>query len=117
LQAIAQKLVLSPNIDLEEVAKVTEGFSGADLQALLYNAHLEVVHAAISAAAPVRDRKNGGEGPPLQYAIFGGVDGETHIKSKAEEAALQKRVRCEVGPMVIWLNHFYSCDKYNQPHD
>jgi SpoVK/Ycf46/Vps4 family AAA+-type ATPase len=104
LRAIAQKLVLSPDIKLEEVAKATKGFSGADLQALLYNAHLEVVHTAISAAVPVRDQKNGNEGRPLQYAIFGGANGEPHVKSRAEEAALQKRVHPELGLRVLWLS-------------
>ncbi|KJE00988.1 peroxin-1 [Cryptococcus gattii NT-10] len=41
------KLELGEDVDLEMVARESEGFSGADLQALVYNAHLEVVHAAI----------------------------------------------------------------------
>jgi peroxin-1 len=31
------------------VARQTAGYSGADLQAVVYNAHLEVVHDQISA--------------------------------------------------------------------
>lgn len=33
---------------LDQLAVETEGFSGADLQAMLYNAHLEVVHASLN---------------------------------------------------------------------
>lgn len=33
---------------LDQIAAETEGFSGADLQAVMYNAHLEVVQASIA---------------------------------------------------------------------
>lgn len=38
---------LSPDVDLIVYAEKTEGFSGADLQGFLYNAHLEAIHGAI----------------------------------------------------------------------
>ncbi|CAK3849560.1 related to AAA+-type ATPase [Lecanosticta acicola] len=51
LQAISGKLKLAPSVadgtgsqSLEEVAKRTEGYSGADLQAVMYNAHLDAIH-------------------------------------------------------------------------
>lgn len=46
LRAVSEKLHLQPSIQsrLDEVAAQTEGFSGADLQALMYNAHLEAIH-------------------------------------------------------------------------
>ena len=47
LRAIAQKVHLDPSVDLAHWAERTEGFSGADLQALLYNAHLETINASI----------------------------------------------------------------------
>lgn len=49
LRAVRAKLVLGRGVEerLEEVAKRTDGFSGADLQALMYNAHLEAVHELI----------------------------------------------------------------------
>ena len=34
--------------DVHEVARRTEGYSGADLQAVIYNAHLEAVHETLS---------------------------------------------------------------------
>jgi len=36
------------DVSLEELAARTEGYSGADLQAVLYNAHLEAVQGVIS---------------------------------------------------------------------
>jgi peroxin-1 len=50
LLALGKKLHLSEEIThsaeggLEEIARKTEGYSGADLQALVYNAHLEAIH-------------------------------------------------------------------------
>lgn len=47
LQALSKKLRISDDVlkkGLQEVARRTEGYSGADLQALIYNAHLEAIH-------------------------------------------------------------------------
>lgn len=46
LRAVSAKLALTPEVDnkLLSVAARTSGFSGADLQALMYNAHLEAIH-------------------------------------------------------------------------
>lgn len=46
LRAVGAKLQLTPDVEtrLNEIAARTEGMSGADLQALMYNAHLEAIH-------------------------------------------------------------------------
>ncbi|MBE7182310.1 MAG: ATP-binding protein, partial [Terriglobus roseus] len=46
LHAVSSKLRLKPDVEnrLLTVAERTEGFTGADLQALMYNAHLEAIH-------------------------------------------------------------------------
>jgi peroxin-1 len=49
LEALAMKLELGEDVDLYELAERTANYTGADLQALLYNAHLEAVHSVISA--------------------------------------------------------------------
>lgn len=38
---------LASDVNLNVYAEKTEGFSGADLQGFLYNAHLEAIHGAI----------------------------------------------------------------------
>ncbi|PYI05842.1 AAA+-type ATPase [Aspergillus sclerotiicarbonarius CBS 121057] len=49
IQAVSKKLAMNEEVvaRLDEVAARTEGFSGADLQAVVYNAHLEAVHDAL----------------------------------------------------------------------
>jgi peroxin-1 len=81
---------VSPSIDWEKIAELTEGFSGADLQAIVYNAHLEVVHSSI-AANPGLERTTTSEGKPIEYVVLGGPEGKS-IVSRAEESALQRRV-------------------------
>lgn len=52
LRALSKMLKLSPNVlstterheTLLDIAHRTEGYSGADLQAVIYNAHLEAIH-------------------------------------------------------------------------
>ncbi|KAG9149165.1 hypothetical protein Leryth_003159 [Lithospermum erythrorhizon] len=44
LKVLSRKLPLATDVDLEAIASKTEGFSGADLQALLSDAQLEAVH-------------------------------------------------------------------------
>lgn len=44
LTVLSRKLPLASDVDLEAIAKMTEGLSGADLQALLSDAQLAAVH-------------------------------------------------------------------------
>ncbi|KAI8922094.1 P-loop containing nucleoside triphosphate hydrolase protein [Powellomyces hirtus] len=50
LHAVAAKLELDPAVSLADYAARTSGFSGADLQAVLYNAHLEAIHGVLDGA-------------------------------------------------------------------
>lgn len=49
ISAVSSKLKMSEEVAsrLDEIASRTEGLSGADLQAVVYNAHLEAVHDAL----------------------------------------------------------------------
>ena len=93
-------MAVAPSVDLAELARETDGFSGADLQALVYNAHLEVIHDTIS-SLPSESSPNGagaasrgGEnGEPVKYTALGSAAGEGRVLSRAEESAFQRRVR------------------------
>ena len=90
---------MSPDVDFDYLADATEGFSGADLQALLYNAHLEVVHASVGEVLASAPSSSGGDGSsstdddiPIEYTSFGGPVQNT-VKSRAEQMTMQRRVR------------------------
>ncbi|KAF7970317.1 hypothetical protein HWV62_24390 [Athelia sp. TMB] len=93
LKAVSGKVSIASDIDWSYIAESTEGFSGADLQALVYNAHLEVVHSSI-AANPVLDLQASGEaeGEEVKYVALGGEKGRGAV-SRAEESAIQRRLR------------------------
>ncbi|WVQ96774.1 hypothetical protein IAU59_003881 [Kwoniella sp. CBS 9459] len=54
LRTISSKLTVSSDVDWDNLALKTDGMSGADLQAVVYNAHLEVVHASMDGEASER---------------------------------------------------------------
>jgi len=105
LIAVSRKLTLAPSVDFDELAHMTEGFSGADLQALVYNAHLEVVHATIDAEKAVSDSRGdvevGGRSVgagqsgnvPVKYVVLGAGKNAAKGASKADEAKVQQRLQ------------------------
>ncbi|KAK6465938.1 AAA ATPase, peroxisomal biogenesis [Scheffersomyces coipomensis] len=48
LKSITLKMDLRDDVNLEEIATLTKGFSGADMQGLGYNAYLKAVHVKLS---------------------------------------------------------------------
>ena len=97
MKAVSRKLTIAPDVDFTEIARKTEGFSGADLQALLYNAHLDVIHSAISESL---DDRVISEEAPLEYVVISPSEGKSTM-TKAEEGALERRV-----------SPFSTCDSY-----
>jgi SpoVK/Ycf46/Vps4 family AAA+-type ATPase len=89
--AVARKVAVSSLVDFDQLAAETEGFSGADLQALLYNAHLDVIHSSIAHLSSVTSVSNQVDDKPIEYITFGNTPNQPSL-SKAEEAALQSRV-------------------------
>ncbi|KAL8904688.1 MAG: hypothetical protein Q9207_003107 [Kuettlingeria erythrocarpa] len=65
LTVISKKLRLDPLLlsskreGLYEVARMTDGYSGADLQAVIYNAHLEAIHDQLGDRGGVSEMKKG----------------------------------------------------------
>ena len=108
LQALSKKLSISQDIlnatcrheSFEEIARRTAGYSGADLQAVIYNAHLEAIHDVLgdhSTNGNVntesrKDNKKYSSGPKqdiLQFR-FGGEDAANGVSpaiSRAKQAA------------------------------
>ena len=55
-------MTLSSEVDLKVYSEKTEGFSGADLQGFLYNAHLEAIHGAVNIESFKEQQKKAQEG-------------------------------------------------------
>ncbi|KAG5731766.1 Peroxisome biosynthesis protein PAS1 [Termitomyces sp. T112] len=92
LEAVSQRVLISPSVDWEEVAAATGGFSGADLQALVYNAHLDVIHTSLHASSDKKETEAFIDEDPINFKTIGGVsNSKTH--SRAEQSALEKRLR------------------------
>ncbi|KAG6335413.1 hypothetical protein ID866_3674 [Astraeus odoratus] len=92
LQAVTRKVTLDPSVDLGEIAKATENFTGADLQALVYNAHLRVVHTVMDASPNAKRSVQDELEKPIKYVMLGGPDKKKTV-SRAEESQMQKRLQ------------------------
>jgi SpoVK/Ycf46/Vps4 family AAA+-type ATPase len=94
---------LSASVELDELARLTDGYSGADLQALIYNAHLDVIHSSIPASGgnstPAQDEV------PVQFVKLGG-QGQKTLLSRAEETAMQRRV-CLPSLIYVLIQSLY----------
>lgn len=55
LTSITSKMELADDVDLSEIASQTEGFSGADMQGLGYNAYLKAVHVKLAQQQKLRE--------------------------------------------------------------
>ena len=101
LQALARKLELSEDVDLDEVAERTSNYTGADLQAMLYNAHLEAVHNVISMQSekPV----NGNEIPQRSFTKF--KLGKSNIPNGTARESLADRARTKAKVhLFLWIS-------------
>jgi peroxin-1 len=101
LVAVTSKLHLSPSLldadntgeNLREIAKRTEGYSGADLQAVVYNAQLEAIHDVLGDNDPTMIegvKKDGGEKgiPEFTYFRYGDAVNEVPSSSSLAERTL-----------------------------
>lgn len=55
MRALTRKVLLHADVELKFYAQQTEGFTGADLQAFIYNAQLESVHDIINQKIELSD--------------------------------------------------------------
>lgn len=99
--AVSRKISLDSSVDLEEYVESTQGFSGADLQALVYNAQLEAVHDV------VEEDKHGSSSIQTKEQS-GSFDGHFHVwkagelhGSKAMAASERSVVSKQVSPLVF----------------
>jgi len=75
LLALSKKLHLGDEVleNLSDIASRTEGYSGADLQALVYNAHLEAIHDVLGDEDPTTShgaKRTNGIATGAKYTSF-----------------------------------------------
>lgn len=76
-------------MDLPKLATKTSGLSGADLQALVYNAHLDVVHSSISTTSSSLVNGNTKKDQGRKYIQIAPPEGEI---SRADRSEMDARV-------------------------
>jgi len=79
---------------IDTLAAQTEGYTGADLQAVLYNAHLAVIHEALDAAKAARSLNSNhvnGESK-AEYLVLRDQGSSMEGKSLADKQAFQRRI-------------------------
>ncbi|GJN92246.1 hypothetical protein Rhopal_005276-T1 [Rhodotorula paludigena] len=106
MQSAARKIHLSSSVSLSTFAAQTAGYSGADLQALVYNAHLDAVHATIASKVDEEGKVDGAasgtgaEDDEVRYVAIGGKEGkEGKVLSRAEQATVNKRLELIVASL------------------
>ncbi|CAG8436460.1 4148_t:CDS:10 [Funneliformis mosseae] len=94
LKALSRKMELKDDVDLSYYAKQCEGFSGADLQALLYNAHLEAIHEAIDSDKSLESSKSNSDGNDMQFVSFNSKSAQSTSKAltAAEKGQISQRL-------------------------
>ncbi|GAA5838500.1 hypothetical protein JCM9279_003263 [Rhodotorula babjevae] len=103
LRSAAQKVHLAPGVTLDAYASQTAGYSGADLQALVYNAHLDAVHAGLNAATEAQAQEGGAgakdDEDEVRYVSLGGGEEGRKVLSRAEQASVNKRLEAIVATL------------------
>lgn len=106
LLALSKKLKVAEDVGprLQTLAQRTEGYTGADLQAVVYNAHLEAIHDVLDDALGTDSKKkasggasNDTSGPPLDFSHFRMGDSKATSNSEnASEAARQASEKARI---------------------
>ena len=105
LRVVANKLSLSEDVDLSQVAKMCEGFSGADLQALLYNAQLSSIHGMLDQTQEREEKKE--EEEISQEFSFTISLGESSLSTASERHRVMKEAE-------IVHNNLYGGEEIKQ---
>lgn len=125
LTALSRKMHVADTVDLSDLASRTEGFTGADLQAVLYNAHLEAVHDLITqqeqdlaASSSELGSQKGAQKVPTTFTQFKlsekGKENGLVPKTSAERAAVNARIE-EILSNAALARSLKSSDRVASP--
>ncbi|KAJ1980877.1 Peroxisome biosynthesis protein pex1, partial [Dimargaris verticillata] len=98
LSKVAESMTTDGSMNLDELAAATTGFTGADLQALVYNSYLDAVHEAtkeLDLSTAEKMDPNTADLPDLPFHIL--QAGQAQPLSRADKVTLAKQT-APVGP-------------------
>lgn len=100
LKAIARKVHVASDVDLAHWAQRTDGYSGADLQALVYNAHLEAINERIRDEEQPHAITRPDDTPNVSYVALAPTNEAQAptTQSHAQKAALADRLQRMLRP-------------------
>lgn len=107
IQAVGSKVRFAQDVDLHEIARRTQGYSGADLQAVVYNAHLEAVQGVIG--EEIRRKEEMEEKPAdnqqdLEFLEFVWGDSKGKGKGKGQDRRAKGKERGLLVEKVVLLS-------------
>ncbi|CDK26708.1 unnamed protein product [Kuraishia capsulata CBS 1993] len=91
LKSVTRNMTLSADVNLADVSKRCPGFSGADLQALSYNAYLRAVHTRLARSEFVGDTSNEANGSKKDIEFF-----SFREDAKSNSISLKPKERAEI---------------------
>ena len=101
-------MAFEPNVDLSELVEQTDGYSGADLQGLVYNAHLEAVHSSINVVSAEASSTSIDMDRAVDFVTHNTDVGASAVLSLAERNAQNKRVSPPPRPLAV-ITHAMVC--------
>jgi len=105
LQVILQKEDLAPNVDLEALAKMTEGYSGSDLKNFSIAAAYQPIREILKKEKEMKDKD--GQAEKLTEASIRPITQEDFIKAKEEVSASVSEDAYSIAELRKW-NEMYG---------
>ncbi|CAH6719867.1 peroxisomal ATPase Pex1p [[Candida] jaroonii] len=92
LKSITDKMDLESDVDLIQIAKSTEGFSGADMQGLGYNAYLKAVHVKLLKDQDVQDTSSNDKVNIEFFKIQSAIESSKNKMRSADRVKILKQI-------------------------
>jgi len=89
-------LTFDPSVDFDLIATESEGLSGADLQAVVYNAHLDVIQASIADEVDTGAAEGKGKGKGKE--VEGKANGKGDIVANGHAAMSKAKEWTQIAP-------------------
>lgn len=107
-------MVLDDEVSLSDIAKKTEGYSGADLQAVLYNAYLEAIHDLVDIPEAEEETEVNENNNDEEQVEFFHLKSDTINKTDINEIAKSRQLIIEKAKLKKTMEAFKTNSGINQ---